>query len=231
MLRQVSKPSATRGVEVYDVLRAELLNGILQPGQKLRMVELARRLGVSQSVIREALTRLGGQGLAVASPQRGFRVRPLSVTDIEGLTESRVEIESVALRLAIERGDVHWETGVVTTYHLLERTPVINDSQFVDEGWAARHSDFHRALIAGCTNRRLQEVVQGLRDSAELYRRWYWALAGDHHRDLAAEHRELKDLALARDAGAAIAALTRHINRAPSELIAYARRHGLGEPD
>jgi FCD domain len=153
-----------------------------------------------------ALTRLGEQGLAVACPQRGFRVRPLSVADIAGLTESRVEIESVALRLAIERGDVQWETGVVAAYHLLERTPVVNDSPLVDEWWAARHSDFHRALIAGCSNRRLQAVVEGLRDSAELYRRWYWALAGDHHRDLTAEQRELKGLSLARNAGPAIEA-------------------------
>jgi DNA-binding GntR family transcriptional regulator len=224
----VSKPSATRGAEVYEVLRAELLSGDLQPGQKLRMVELARRLGVSQSVVREALTRLGEQGLAVASPQRGFRVHPLSVADVAGLTEARVEIESVALRLAIERGDIQWETRLVAAYHLLECTPVVNDDEVVDERWAARHSDFHRTLIAGCGNRRLGEVVQALRDSAELYRRWYWALAGDDSRDVAAEHRELKNLALARDAHAAVAALACHINRAPNELIAYADRHGLG---
>jgi DNA-binding GntR family transcriptional regulator len=193
------------------------------------MVELARRLGVSQSVVREALTRLGEQGLVVASPQRGFRVHPLSVADIAGLTESRAEIESVALRLAIERGDIDWETGVVAAYHALEHTPIVNDRQVVDEGWAARHSEFHRALIAGCNNLRLQEVVGALRDSAELYRRWYWSLAGDPHRDLIAEHRTLKDLTLARDAEAAIEALTYHINRAPSQLIAYAHRQGLGD--
>jgi DNA-binding GntR family transcriptional regulator len=228
MLSQVSKAPATLGAHVYDVLRAELLNGILRPGQKLRTVELTRRFGVSQSVVREALTRLGEQGLAVASPQRGFRVRALSVADIASLTESRVEIESVALELAIGRGDVHWETGIVAAFHLLERTPVVNDSHFVNEEWAARHHDYHRALIAGCNNRRLQEVVLGLRDSAELYRRWYWALAGDHRRDLAGEHRELKDLALARDAAAATQALNSHINRAPADLIAYAHHHGLG---
>ena len=105
MLRGVSNSPVTRGAEVYDVLRAELLNGVLNPGDKLRMVELARRFAASQSVIREALTRLAEQGLVVATPQRGFRVRQLSVEDIAGLTESRVAIESIALRLAIERGD------------------------------------------------------------------------------------------------------------------------------
>jgi DNA-binding GntR family transcriptional regulator len=120
-------------------VRSELLNGVLRPGQKLRMVELAGRFGVSQSVVREALTRLGERGLVVASPQRGFRVRELSAADIAELTELRVEIETVALRLAIDRGDIPWETGVITAFHILARTPV------ADEEWAARHHDFHHA--------------------------------------------------------------------------------------
>ena len=229
MLRQVSISPVTRGEEVYDELRAELLNGVLCPGTKLRMVELARRFEVSQSVVREALTRLAEQGLAVASPQRGFRVRELSVEDIAGLTESRVEIESAALRLAIERGDVQWETQVVAAHHLLERTPVVDDNGRFHEQWAVHHREFHQALTEGCNNARLQGVVQGLRDSAELYRRWWWALADDRQRDLAAEHRQLKDLILARKADAAIEALAYHIRQAPDHLIAYAREHGLDD--
>jgi DNA-binding GntR family transcriptional regulator len=219
----------TRGEEVYDVLRSELLSGLLCPGQKLRMVELALRFSVSQSVVREALTRLAEQGLVVATPQRGFRVRELSVEDIIGLTESRVEIESVALRLAIERGDVLWEKEIVAAHHLLDRTPVVDADGRFHEPWTAVHHDFHRALTAGCNNARLHGVVLALRDSAELYRRWWWALADDRQRDLTAEHRQLKDLILARDADGAIEALTYHIKGAPERLIAYAREHGLDD--
>jgi DNA-binding GntR family transcriptional regulator len=219
----------TRGAEVFDVLRAELLNGVLNPGDKLRMVELATRFSVSQSVVREALTRLAEQGLVVASPQRGFRVRELSVEDIVGLTESRVEIESLALRLAIERGDVRWETEIVAAHHLLERTPVVDADGRFHEPWAAVHHDFHRALTVGCNNARLQGVVCALRDSSELYRRWWWALADDHQRDLRAEHRQLMDLTLARDADGATEALTKHIRAAPERLLAYAREHDLDD--
>jgi DNA-binding GntR family transcriptional regulator len=52
-------------------------------------------------------------------------------------------------------------------------------------------------------------------------------LTDDHHRDIAAEHRQLKELALARDADAAIEVLTEHIERAPRQLAAYAREHGV----
>jgi DNA-binding GntR family transcriptional regulator len=227
----VTTTPATRTEQVYDILRAELLNGGLHPGQKLKMVELTDRFGVSQSVVREALTRLTEQGLLVATPQRGFRVRDLSIEDIAELTETRIQVESLALRLAVERGDLQWETGILAAHHRLERTPVTRDDGTVSEDWAVQHRDFHQALLTGCGNRRLESVVNALRDSSELYRRWYWVLADDHQRDLAREHRQLKELALARDAGRAIEVLTEHIDRAPSLLIAYAREHGVDDLD
>jgi DNA-binding GntR family transcriptional regulator len=225
----VTTTSATRTEQVYDVLRSELLNGVLQPGQKLKMVELTERFGVSQSVIREALTRLTEQGLLVATPQRGFRVRDLSVEDIAELTESRVQIESLAMRLAVERGDLQWETGILAAHHRLERTPVTRDDGTVSEDWSVQHRDFHQALLTGCGNRRLESVANSLRDSAELYRRWYWVLTDDHQRDLAREHQQLRELALVRNADRAVKVLTEHIDRAPRLLIAYAREHGVDE--
>jgi DNA-binding GntR family transcriptional regulator len=183
---------------------------------------------VSASAVIRLEEVLAEQGLVVAKPQRGFRVREFSVEDIAGLTESRAQIESVALRLAIERGDVRWETQIVAAHHLLERTPRVDDNGKYREEWGVRHRDFHQALTAGCNNARLQEVVLGLRASAELYRRWWWALATDR-RGLATEHRQLMDLTLARNADAAVEALAFHIRRAPDQLIAYAHEHGLDE--
>jgi DNA-binding GntR family transcriptional regulator len=221
--------AATRTEQVYEVIRSELLNGVFQPGQKLKMVELTERFGVSQSVVREALTRLTEQGLLVATPQRGFRVRGLSVEDIAELTETRIQIESLALRLAVERGDLQWETGILAAHHRLERTPVTRDDGTVSEDWSSHHRDFHQALLTGCGNRRLESVATSLRDSAELYRRWYWVLTDDHQRDLAREHQQLRELTLARDADRAIEVLTEHIDRAPRLLIAYAHKHGMDD--
>jgi DNA-binding GntR family transcriptional regulator len=223
--------ASTRTESVYETLRTELLNGQLAPGGKLKMIDLAERFSASQSVIREALTRLAEQGLVVATRQRGFRVRDLSIEDIAQLTEARVEIEALALRLAIQRGDVHWETGVLSTHHLLERTPVAHADGSFNEEWPVRHRDFHSALLSGCGNRRIDDVAEALRDGSELYRRWYWALTDDHRRDLAGEHRRLKDLALARDADAAVSLLSDHIQRAPRQLIEYAREHGADALD
>src|ERR1700722_11465750 len=158
---------ATRTEKVYEKLRTDLLNGTLLPGQKLKLVELTERFGVSQSVIREALTRLAEQDLLIASPQRGFRVRDLSIEDIAELTETRIQVESVALRLALERGDLQWETEVLAAHHRLERTPVTREDGTVSEDWSPSHRDFHQALLNGSANRRLESVANSLRDSAE----------------------------------------------------------------
>jgi DNA-binding GntR family transcriptional regulator len=154
-------------------------------------------------------------------------VRDLSIDDIAALTETRVLVEAEALRRSIARGDLTWETAVLAAHHRLEKTPVQTEDGALNEDWATRHAEFHAALLAGSGNPRLEAVAASLRDSSELYRRWYWVLTDDHQRDIPAEHRELKDLALARDAEAAVTLLVRHIERAPCQLIAYARERGL----
>ena len=221
--------ATSRTEEVYAVLRGELLKGVFAPGQKLRVVELGERFGASQSVIREALLRLTEQDLLVAEPQRGVRVRDLSIDDIAALTETRVLVESQALRWSITRGDLAWETAVLSAHHRMEKTPVLDVDDSLSEDWAVRHTEFHTALLAGSGNPRLEAVAASLRDSSELYRRWYWVLTDDHQRDIPAEHRQLKDLALARDADAAVEVLVQHIERAPCQLIAYARERGLDQ--
>jgi DNA-binding GntR family transcriptional regulator len=225
--------ASTRTDEVYRVLHKDLLNGRIAPGERLRLLELSARFEVSQSVTREALVRLAEKGLVIATPQRGFRVRDLSVQDIRALTEARVQIELVTLQLAVERGDIHWETSVVASHHLLEKTPVMSDDGQFNEDWPERHRAFHRALLSGCANGHLDAVAAELRDCAELYRRWYWALTDDHDRDIGTEHRLLKELALARETNSAQSLLRTHIERAPLKLVAYAAEHGmsaLGHP-
>ncbi|WP_344577899.1 GntR family transcriptional regulator [Streptomyces lunalinharesii] len=226
----MARENATRTEEVFDGIRADLLNGQLDPGQRLKLVALAGRFGVSLSVVREALTRLAEQGLVVSSPQRGFSVMPLSVDDMSDLTRTRIQVESLALRQSIELGDLEWEAAVVSSFHTLDRTPVNGEDGHLNEDWPDAHRAFHQALLSGCQSPRLIGIVTTLRDSAELYRRWYWSLTEDQMRDLAAEHRALRDHALDRDADAAVAALTEHIDRAPRKLIAYAREHNLEDP-
>src|SRR2546427_11482141 len=85
-------------VSTYRRLRADVLTGRLRPSEKLKVHELAQLLEVSPGVVREALSRLASERLVIATPQRGFRVAPISAEDVHDLTEARIEIEMACLR-------------------------------------------------------------------------------------------------------------------------------------
>jgi DNA-binding GntR family transcriptional regulator len=211
----------THSEGVYASLRAELLGGTFLPGSKLRLAGLGTRYGVSLSVVREAMTRLAGEGLVRALPQRGFCVTPLSVEDLQDLTRARVLIETSVLRESIDQGDLEWESAVIATHHTLQGTPYTRDGHLVG-AWSEAHHAFHRALLTGAKSPRLESIATELRDCSLLYQHWSIDIANDLDRDVAAEHRNIAELAVARDAEGAVRALKDHIERTTAALLAYA---------
>lgn len=215
------------GVAVQTDIRARILAGEFAPGARLSPRALADRFSVSLSVVREALSRLAEQGLVVAAPQLGFSVVSLDVADLVDLTKVRVLVEGAALREAVEHADVEYEALVVGAHHRLTRTRFLSDAKAltVTEEWAAAHATFHDALISASPSPRLRALAAGLRDRAELYRRWSGPLADESTvRDVACEHRQMTEAALDHDADRAVALLTDHINLTTRLLLAYAER-------
>ncbi|PJK20078.1 GntR family transcriptional regulator [Mycolicibacterium goodii] len=205
---------------VYQALRADILAGRIAPGSRLGFAALVERYDCSIGAIREALQRLGEQELVIAEPKRGFRVVDISPDDLNDLTEARCEIEVLALRYAVNRGNLEWESTVVAAHHRMERTPMFaptDPDRFNDE-WVLAHAEFHQALLDGCSNRRILATASALRDSAELYRQWS-APQHDRKRDIAAEHRAILDAAVGRDAELACELLTAHIQRTTDALL------------
>ncbi len=211
----------TRGEDVYARLRGDILAGRLRPGSRLPFAELCSRYGTSVGVVREGLSRLTEQDLVVAEPQQGYRVKSVSSQDLQHLTDARVQIETLVVRSAIETADVAWESGVLAAHHTLVRTPQMEpqDPQRMSEAWAAAHSAYHASLLNGCPNPRLRAIALGLRDSAELYRRWSVPVGHDNARDVSSEHQALLAAALARDAEGATTVLTEHLRRTARVLL------------
>lgn len=207
--------------EIFARVRSDILAGHLRPGARLRPAELAQEHSVSLSVVREALARLAEQELVDWVPQTGFRVAPLSVEDLTDLTNVRLDIEVLAIRYAVQRGDVTWEGRVLAAHHVLERTPqfVPDDPARFTEEWVEAHANFHNLVLSGCESRRLIDIAAGLRDGAELYRRWSHALAHDYDRDIPAEHRSVLKAVLERDEDAAAQALGDHIRHTTDVLL------------
>lgn len=210
---------SSRATDVYDSLRSDILKGRLEPSERLAFASLVSRYNSSVGVIREALQRLTEQGLVESQPQHGFRVVSVSAEDLRDLTVARIEIESLALRHAIADGDTEWEALLIAAHHRLSQAPQYDgDAGEFSEQWAKAHGAFHNALLAGCGNRRILAAAQMLRDAAELYWRWSAPLY-DRDRDIAKEHRELMEAALARDVTTASQLLGAHIARTTDKLL------------
>lgn len=214
--------AGTRSETALLALRRDILAGRLLPGQRLQFNELNTRYQMSVGVLREALSRLVEQGLVISEPQQGFRVVPVSPDDLQDLTAARVQIETMALRLALGSGDLAWESRLVAAHHVLDGTPQLStdDPHRVSEAWASAHARFHEVLLEACEIRRLREIAASLRDAAELYRRWSRHLGSEDDRDIPGEHEALLRAALSRDVESATTLLTEHIEYTTNAVLA-----------
>src|SRR3954464_1779660 len=95
--------SSTSAERTLASLRELILDSGMRPGTRLGEVELAERLGVSRTPVREALTRLAAEGLVEIAPNRGARVASWTVTELEAVFELRAALEPRLTALAVPR--------------------------------------------------------------------------------------------------------------------------------
>jgi DNA-binding GntR family transcriptional regulator len=197
---------------VFERLRADILSTRLLPGQKLNVSHLAKEFSVGLAAVREALSRLVADGLVQASDQRGFRVSPVSQSDLEDLTRTRIDIESLALRRSIEQGGEAWLSAVEREFSALSDVSFVSVDGLNphNESWVVRHRIFHRTLVSACGSLWLLSFRDVLHEQSERYRRLSIRREIDEPRDVEAEHAAIVQAVLARDADAAVNALARH---------------------
>jgi DNA-binding GntR family transcriptional regulator len=209
--------------QAYVQLRDDIVDGVLAPGEKLRVEHLKARYGVSTSTLREAITRLVTDALAVAESQRGFRVADIAIEDFLDLTEQRVHIETNALRQSIRHGGEAWRARLQSVFAELSdfEQPILPQNR---KRWEALNYRFHETLISGHDSPWTIRILRTLSRHSERYRRLCMELP-DTVRDVHIEHRELFELALAGSEIRAALALEAHIRTTP-ELVTRAIRSG-----
>jgi DNA-binding GntR family transcriptional regulator len=172
----------------YDQIRALILGGDVPPGTRLGQVDLAQRLGVSRTPVREALRRLAGEGLVDFEDQRGFRVAALALDDVVRRLEVRLLLEPGAARLAAERAtaeDLEALAESIETERRAQTPAAIHDAS----------RDFHIRIAAATQNREfvitleglwIVEVGRRLLSSRQTTPRWQDADVREHEAILAA---------------------------------------------
>ncbi len=212
-------PAKALSTSVYHQLRADLLAGRLRPGEKLRAEGLRQRFKIGSSPIREALNRLLTEGFVSLEDQKGFRVAPVSESELHELVLARCWIDGIAITESIRNFDVAWEEALVLALHRLSKISRPTDSYAVspDGVWERLHRDFHCALVSGCGSRWIRRISEQLFDSAERYR-----LLAAHQiseRNELDEHRAITEACLARNAAEAVRLLEGHYGMTFSIIV------------
>ena len=138
-MAKTTGPSMTQ--LAYEQVRTDILTGVLAADAKINIADTVARSGLNLGAVREALARLTSEGLVTQETNKGFRVAPITLAEMEDLTRTRVMIECACLDSAIRNGDLQWEGQVVSATHELLRTPMLTgDPARVNPGWTDRKS-------------------------------------------------------------------------------------------
>jgi GntR family transcriptional regulator, carbon starvation induced regulator len=209
-LDDIVRASGTRAGAIYDAIRQDILSCKLLPGQWLRSDTMKLEYDAGVSTIREAVSRLAAEGLVQQVDQRGARVADVSEDDLRDLLLVREHVESLALGWSVARGDEAWEAQVVSRFHMFKRSLSRGGENISDDNEIQRrHEAFHLSLIAACGSPRLTQIIQTLYAQTRRYR-----LMADYGRsadsEVVAEHEQIMDAALDRNAEAASQLFRKH---------------------
>ena len=224
-----SEPASVDAVTAVDLramLRKDIVSCELAPGQRLKFEELRTRYDAGIGSLREALMQLVADGLVVAESNRGFCVAPVTIADLEDITELRVDIERKALTQSIQRGGDSWEAGIVAALHMLAKLePEVSQTRSRNrEVWEERHHCFHDALVAACPSPWLLRFRQVLFVQSQRYRAL--SMLQSQKPGRVDDHRTLVELTLARDVPRATAAMESHIRRTAENVRHWLAAHG-----
>ena len=193
-------------------LREAIVSGALPAGSKINLDQARTQFHVSLSPLREALARLISDGLVLFEDNRGYRVAPISLANLEEITRLREQFECFALREAMRLGDLAWESDVMRALHLVNRTERDATRPETLEAWEAAHRAFHLTLIAGCGMPILLGFCSMLLNLNDRYRRIFLT-SNPGDRSVRDEHQAIADAAVGRRADEACELLRRHIER------------------
>ncbi|MBR0757744.1 FCD domain-containing protein [Bradyrhizobium jicamae] len=214
-------PASSGGQDLLARLRDDIVRHTFAPETKLKFADLTERYGLGIGTLREALSQLVSEGFVTLEAGKGFRVAPVSRSDLIEVTDHYVGFETRALSSSIGRGDDEWETNVVASFH---RLGIIEDLSWQERmrrhgDWVERHRQFHEALVAACSDRWLLRLRSLMFYQLERYRFLSKMNREKSQTRKGTEHRAIMDATLARDPQKAATLLERHIRETSESIL------------
>ena len=155
---------------VFESLREAIIDGSLKPGERVMEVQLAEKLGVSRTPVREAIRKLELEGLLIMVPRKGAYVADVSFKDVLDVLEIRASLEGLAASLAAEKMT---EEEIL---HLQMKSREFSKCVESDDvqGMIQKDSEFHDIILKSARNTKLINIIEGLRDQVQRFRVVYF---------------------------------------------------------
>ena len=209
----------TLASSVYHELLEDILEGKLKPGHKLRLQALKDDYKVGNSPLREALNRLSANGMVVREENKGFRVSPASIEELQELVTTRCWLEEIAVRESIKNADDAYDERIVLAFHRLSKITPNDDGSWDSPEQENRHREFHQALLSAGSSNILLGYCAELHEQTLRYRK---LAAVVKYREGAegSEQKAIHDAVLERDADKAVELLKAHFQMTADIVIA-----------
>lgn len=199
---------------VFQELRKEILTGVLQPGERLMEIHLAKRLGVSRTPIREAIRKLELEGLAIMTHRKGAVVAEITEKHLKDVLEVRKTLDVLAIELACDRMEEKEQKELEQACKDFERAIECKIVQEI----AAADVKLHDIILYATRNDRLVQLVSNLAE--QMYRYRFEYIKDDTiHEQLIEEHKMMYESILNRDKEKAAKAVRLHIDNQEQAIL------------
>ena len=192
---------------VFNTLRQAILKGELEPGERLMEIQLAERLGVSRTPIREAIRKLELEGLVLMIPRKGAEVAKISEKSLRDVLELRRSLEELAIELACQRMTEEEIDELEDAQRAFRKAVDSKDVMLMAE----TDEKYHEIIYQGTKNSRLVQILNNLREQMYRYRLEYIKDA-DKRQILLIEHDNILKAVRNRKVAEAKAAMREHID-------------------
>ncbi len=208
---------STLSIQIYEILKQDIIQGTIKPGEKLTLKFLQARFQVSSTPIREALTRLTEDNLVTYYSNVGIRVVELTEKDLREIYQFMGTLDSIAIAYA-------WESGNYEPM-LQDLTDNIHNSQkYLQDGnekeWILCSDSFHLVAYDYCNNKRLQSSAAKMRGQLTIMSASYEQDSTYQHQ-IQQEHEEIFHLLQERDVSRAEGKMKEHLDHSLEIALKY----------
>jgi DNA-binding GntR family transcriptional regulator len=196
----------------YEEIKNNILAGIYKPGEKLTETSLANELEVSRTPIRDALLRLGADGLVSITPHKGIMVTKLTKKDVQDYYQIRTVLEGLAAKLAAENAT---DSELILFKEFFDSLEEVYEREKAQESYkdiAKKNIELHQMICQMAKNDGLTKMLENLSSPITLVRSTNWNTFKDRKNQSMREHREIAHAILSKDGKLAQEKAEKHID-------------------